>query len=315
VLSPLLDERTLKELQARLAVAEAQRQRAKVKVEGSRIGLQQAANEVSRTAQLAAQGFVSLTKLEANQLAVDAARKELEAAEQERRMAEHEVTQARAALTAQRGAQPGGAAFAVTAPVSGRVLRIAQVSEGVVSLGAPLLEIGDTAALEIVSDVLTTDAVRVQPGSTVLIERWGGPGALKGQVRRIEPSAFTKVSALGVEEQRVRVVIDLTSPAADWRTIGDGFRVGVRIVTLSLSQAVQVPSSAVFPLDAADGHGDAAFGVFQVQNGRARLTPVRIGARNGTHAWVREGLAPGAEVVVYPPAPVRDGLRVQPRKV
>jgi HlyD family secretion protein len=313
VLAPMLDERTLKELQARLAAAEAQRERTRSQVDGARIGLRQANNEATRTEQLAAQGFVSLNKLEANRLAVDAASKEVEASEQARQVAEHDVAQARAALMAFRGAPTGARAFAVRSPVGGRVLRLAQVSESAVPLGAPLLELGDTSALEVVSELLTTDALKVRPGSAVLIERWGGEGVLTAQVRRIEPSAFTKVSALGVEEQRVKVVIDITSPAADWSALGDGYRVGVRVVTLALAQAVQVPSSAVFPLPDADGRG--AFGVFLVEGGRARLAPVDVGARNATHAWVRKGLAPGAVVVVYPPPAVRDGARVQARKV
>lgn len=315
MLSPMLDDRTHRELQARLAVARAQRDRVKLRADAARIGLQQARNDATRSEELAAQGFVSLTRLEANRLAVDAAQKEVDAADQERRVADHEVAQASAAVTALRGPQPGTRAFSVRAPVGGRVLRVAQVSESAVALGAPLMELGDTAALEIVSELLTTDALKVQPGSPVLIERWGGAGVLHAQVRRIEPSAFTKVSALGVEEQRVKVVIDITSPPGDWAALGDGYRVGVRVVTLALAQAVQVPSSAVFPLPDADGHGAGAFGVFRLEGGRARLTAVEIGARNASHAWVRKGLAAGTAVVVYPPPAVREGSRVQPRKV
>lgn len=312
-LAPLLDDRTLKEMQARLAAAEAQRNRATTQIGGARIGLQQAHNDAARTEQLAAQGFVSLNKLEATRLALDAAKKDVEASEQARQVAEYEVAQARAALTAFRGAPSGTRSFGVRSPVAGRVLRLAQVSESAVQLGSPLMELGDTAALEVVSDLLTTDALKVREGSPVLIERWGGDGILNAQVRRIEPSAFTKVSALGVEEQRVKVVIDITSPAGAWSALGDGYRVGVRVVTLSLSQAVQVPSSAVFPLSDADGR--ATFGVFLVEDGRVRLAPVEIGARNAGHAWVRKGLAPGALVVVYPPTALREGSRVQARKV
>lgn len=314
MLSPMLDERTQRELQARLAVAQAQHDRVKVRGDAARIGLQQAKNDATRAEELATQGFVSLTKLEANRLAVDAAEKEVDAAGQERRVAEHEVAQARAALSALQGPQHGTRSFSVRSPVGGRVLRVLQVSESAVALGAPLMELGDTAALEIVSELLTTDALKVQQGSPVLIERWGGEGPLSAQVRRVEPSAFTKISALGVEEQRVKVVIDITSPASSWAALGDGYRVGVRVVTLALTQAVQVPSSAVFPLPGG-ADGQAAFGVFRLEGSRARLTPVEIGARNGSHAWVRKGLAEGAVVVVYPPPAVRDGARVQARKV
>jgi HlyD family secretion protein len=193
------------------------------------------------------------------------------------------------------------------------VLRVAQPSEASVPLGAPLLELGDTQRLEVVAELLTADALQAKPGSRVVIERWGG-AELQGQVRLVEPAAFTKVSALGVEEQRVKVLIDITSPGEQWRALGDGYRVGVRVVTLVRDDAVKVPVSAVFPLpDRDDGPGGMA--VFELRDRRAHLTPVGIGARNGTDAWVREGLAPGASVIVYPPSSVRDGTRVEVRSV
>jgi HlyD family secretion protein len=150
----------------------------------------------------------------------------------------------------------------------------------------------------------------------VVVERWGGRAALEGRVRVVEPAAFTKVSALGVEEQRVKVLIDLTSPHEQWRTLGDGYRVTVRIVTRSVDHALLVPASAVFPL-AGDGHADGsdgASGVFIVHDGRARLRMVDVEARNGQHAWLRRGLQPGDAVIVYPPPEVRDGVRVALRK-
>ena len=143
-------------------------------------------------------------------------------------------------------------------------------------------------------------------------------------MRSVEPAAFTKVSALGVEEQRVRVVIDMTSPQPEWEALGDGFRVSVRIVTLAEVQAIQVPVSAVFPMPAgsqseASANGAPAtaprFAVFVADEGRARLVPVALGARNGSTAWIRSGLAPAQQVIVYPPTTVRDGVRVKARKV
>lgn len=314
-LSPLLDERSLREQQARIEVAHSQVQRARARVEGSQVALQQAINEMRRSEQLAQQGFVAPTKLETDRLAVRAAQKTQEAAVGERHMAEHELEQARATLTAGRAPANGKAAFVLRAPTAGRVLRVLNTSEGVVALGTALIELGDLAELEVVAELLTTDALQAQPGSAVMIERWGGEGLLQGRVRAVEPAAFTKVSALGVEEQRVRVLIDLTSAPHDWRALGDGFRVGVRIVTRALDKAVKVPVSAVFPLpaDAASGPGGTA--VFVFDNGRARLQPVRIGARNNTEAWVQTGLAPGARVIVYPPAGVGDGVRVKERRV
>jgi len=189
---------------------------------------------------------------------------------------------------------------------------VAQTSETPLAPGTPLLEIGDTRALEIVAELLTTEALQAKPGSVVVIERWGGSAALSGRMRAVEPAAFTKVSALGVEEQRVKVLIDLSSPIEQWQALGDGYRVTVRIITRSVDHALMVPTSAVFPLPGdgkADG-GDGATGVFVVQNGRARLRVVDVEARNGQDAWLRRGLQPGDTVIVYPPPEVRDGVRV-----
>ena len=216
------------------------------------------------------------------------------------------------------------------------------------ALGAPLLELGDTTRLEVVAPLLTTDALQVRPGVPVRIERWGGPGVLHGRVRSVEPGAFTKVSALGVEEQRVNVLIDLSSPSAQWAALGDGYRVVVRVLTREADNATLVPLSALFPLPAgqagaqasaqtsaqtaapsatspaAPAAGDAQAGaeagagaetaermaVFVVREGRARRVPVALEARGSTHAWVKEGLQAGDPVVVYPPSTLTDGARV-----
>ena len=313
-LSPMIDERTRLGLQARVESARAVALRAAARVERAKVSLLQARNEAVRTEQLAARGFVASTKLEADRLAVDAAGRELEAAEQERHAATHDLEQAQAALGAARG---GGTArpFEVRSPVEGRVLKVAQASEGTVALGAPLLEIGDTRALEIVAELLTTDALRTRPGDRVVVDRWGGPQPLEARVRRIEPAAFTKVSALGVEEQRVNVLIDLVSPQERWQALGDGYRVSVRVVVQSVEDAVRVPVSAVFPQPQPAGEDAAAprWAAFAVRDGVAHLVALEVGGRNGRHAWVRSGLAPGEAVIVYPPPALRDGDRVRER--
>lgn len=324
VLSPLLDERSRRELTARIESAQANVARTAAQLERAKLGVAQARNDLQRSEQLAQQGFVSATRLETERLAVQSAQREVDTAVQERQVARYDLEQARAALAATQGA-PGAKPFELKAPVAGQVLRVLQDSETPVTLGTPLIELGDLAQLEVVTELLTADALVTPPGSAVRIERWGGPVVLQGVVRRVEPAAFTKVSALGVEEQRVRVLIDITSPPEQWRSLGDGFRVGVRIVTLALPQVVTVPVSALFPLPAesAAAAGEGAGGlngldrqaVFVVEGGRARLKPVQVGARNGSQAWVREGLAAGAQVVVYPGASVADGVRVKPRKV
>jgi HlyD family secretion protein len=306
-LAPMLDERTQRELGARVQAAQANVARAASLAEAARVTLAQARSAQQRSAQLAAQGFVSPIQAENDQLAVRGAQKTLESAVEGRHVAEYELAVARAALGAVAGAD-AGRRFAVAAPVAGRVLRVLQPSAGVVALGTPLLEIGDTAQLEIVAELLTSDALQAVAGSPVRIEDWGGTGVLEGRVRAVEPAAFTKVSALGVEEQRVLVRIELTSPAAQWAALGDGFRVGVRIVTRHVDDALRVPVSAVFP------RPEGGHGVFVVDGGRARLAAVEVGARNGRHAWLQQGLAAGATVIVYPPAAVADGARVRLRK-
>jgi HlyD family secretion protein len=311
VLAPLLDERSAREQAARVEAAQASLQRAGAGVERARVALAQARGETRRSAQLAGQGFVSPTKLETDRLGDVAAQKELEAAIATEHVAQHELQTARAALQVLRNPGTAAGGFVVRAPVAGRVLRLLQPSEATVALGTPLLELGDTAGLEIVAELLTADALQAVPGTPVRIERWGGAGELQGRVRRVEPSAFTKVSALGVEEQRVKVLVDLSSPPEQWRALGDGFRVALRLVVQAQEGALLVPVSAVFPRPG----GDGAMAVFRVEGGRARLVPVTLGGRSTTHAWVQSGLAAGDAVIVYPPAAVADGARVKSRKV
>jgi len=312
VLSPLLDERTLQEQRARIGAAEAGVQRAATRIEAAKVALEQARIEQQRTEELAKQGFVAATKIDADRLATRAAQKELDTAVESEHVARHESAQARAALGAVLGSG-GGARFPLRAPIAGRVLKLYFTSETTVALGAPLLEIGDTSKLEIVAELLTTDALAARPGSPVRIDRWGGPGLLAGRVRRVEPAAFTKVSALGVEEQRVNVLIDIVSAPQEWTALGDGYRVGVHIVTRSLDNALLIPVGAVFPLPASSRPTEARFAVFSYDRERARLQSVVIGARNSSDAWIQKGLAPGERVIVYPAAALTDGARVSAR--
>ncbi|MEJ8813171.1 efflux transporter periplasmic adaptor subunit [Variovorax ureilyticus] len=309
VLSPMLDERTRREQDTRVEVAEAIVQRAEANVQRARVGLELARSELRRSEQLARENFIAPAKVESDRLLEQAAQKDVDAALQGRHAAAHELETARAALLMSRSPSGQAGSFALRSPVAGRVLKVVQPSETTVALGAPVLEVGDVSQLEIVAELLTADAVQTRVGALARIERWGSPGALEGRVRRIEPAAFTKVSALGIEEQRVNVLIDITSPPSSWQALGDGYRVGVRIVTVSRPSALRVPVSAVFPLP------DEGMAVFVVMEGRARLVPVEIGGRNGTEAWVLNGIQAGAEVVVYPPAALRDGTRVKKRSV
>ena len=346
VMPAMLDERMRREMRARVEAAEDNVSRATSRTARAQVALDQAQNEVRRSEQLVRQGFIAPIKVETDRLATLGAQREVEGAAAERRMAGHELEQTRAALGAVQPAGAGGAGnaggFTVRAPSPGRVLRVLQGSEGAVALGTPLIEVGDTQRMEVVTELLTTDALAAKAGSRVIIERWGGPAVLAGRVRSVEPAAFTKVSALGVEEQRVRVLIDIVSPQAEWQALGDGYRVSVRIVTLSEANAVQVPVSAVFPLPggalqagasaaAAASGADAGapgtarettglprastqYAVFVAEGGRARQTAVELGARNGNSAWIHSGVTAGQQVIAYPPATVRDGLRVVARK-
>jgi len=249
---------------------------------------------------------VAPTKLSGDRLSVQAAQKELEAAIAGEHVARHELEQARVALGISGSRSGAPAPFDLKAPVAGRVLKLHVSSEATVALGAPLIDVGDVGRLEIVAELLTTDALQAKAGSPVRVERWGGPTVLQGRVRRVEPAAFTKVSALGVEEQRVNVLIDLLSPPEEWAALGDGYRVGVRIVTRSEAQVLTVPVGAVFP------HGPG-FAVFVAEGGHARLTPVRVVARNAQSAWVDQGLRAGQAVVLYPATGLQDGARIELR--
>lgn len=311
--APMIDARSRSQLAARVDAAQAQQRRAAASVESARVALAQARQDRQRSQALQTQGFVAAARADADALALRAAEAGLDAASAARRMADHELAQAQAALAVSAPDAETRQRFAVKAPVGGRVLRVLQASATTVALGTPLLEIGDTAQLEIVAELLTADALRVVPGADVRVERWGGAQDLAGRVRAVEPAAFTKVSALGVEEQRVNVLIDLTTPADQWQALGDGYRVGVAILTRRVEDALRVPVSAVFPLPAPAEAG--RFGVFVIDGDKARLKPVRVGARNGQHAWIEEGLAAGATVIIYPPVSLSDGMRVRARTI
>lgn len=309
-LPALLDERTRREQQARVDAALAQVQRAQARLAATEAGYAQAREDLQRNERLAAEGFVAPTRLENTRLAAQVAQQDLDAARQDRRVAEYGVAQARAALAWVQGPARPAATFPVRAPAAGRVLRVAHASAGMVAAGTLLVELGDIRRLEVVAELLTTDALRAVPGSPVRIERWGGAGTLEGRVRLVEPAAFTKVSALGVEEQRVEVLIDFTSPPEHWAALGDGFRVGVRVLIQAADGVVKAPASALFPLP---GGAPGETAVFVLRDGRAVLQPVRLHARHATEAWVDQGLRPGEQVIVYPGSAVRDGTRVRVR--
>jgi HlyD family secretion protein len=304
----LLDARARSEQQARVGAVEASVARARANVGRSLAALEQARAELKRSEMLAQQGYVSPNQNETGRLNVRLREKELESARQEEDASRHELEQSRAALKqfSQTTAEGPQRAFSIKAPISGKVLKILQQSEGIVNAGTPLMELGDPSQLEVVVDVLTEDAAQIKPGTAVRLMNWGGQEPLNGQVRLVEPAAFTKVSALGVEEQRVNTVIDITSPPESWRALGDGFKVDVRVLVQVVENAVMVPVSALFPVGARSA-------LFIVDAGRIRQQEVEVAARNGVQAWIRTGLQPGTKVVVYPDSALRDDDRVRSR--
>lgn len=226
----------------------------------------------------------------------------------------HEIEQSLAALSLLRQGN-GGNGFPVRSLIAGQVLCVLQASEVNVVAGTPLLELGDIGRLEIVAELLSTDAPAARHGNLVRIGHWGGSGQLLGYVRRVAPSAFSEVSALRVEEQRVRVLISIDSPRDQWKALGDGFRVGVSSVTLAQDGMLQASVSAVFPLPAKNDQAAPVYAVFVADGARARLAPVELAARNSNSAWLRAGVGAGFRVIVYPGAAVPDGARIRERKV
>jgi HlyD family secretion protein len=304
--APLLDTRTRAETRARIEAARAAREQARAIIERIRASLTFAQRETERQQTLQASGATSPRASEQAELQVRTLRQELASAEFGARVAEHELEMALASLEDADGRGHGRQQLELTSPVKGQVLQVKQESEGMVQPGTPLLELGDPAAMEIVVDVLSADAVTIPTHAPARIERWGGPEVLRGHVRRVEPSAFTRISALGVEEQRVNVIIDLDDPHSKWQSLGDGYRTPARIVIWHAERVLGVPSSALF-------RRDNDWAVFAIRDGKARLTSVQVGQRNPERVEIRAGLQEGEEVVVHPSDRVSDGVSVVPR--
>jgi HlyD family secretion protein len=301
-----LDARTERELRERLGAAQAQQQRALAEVRRAEAQRNQSLADRDRQQKLAGEGFISATALEQAQLGLQVAGRALEGARFAEDAARHEIAQAQAALTRYRGGE-SSTAWKVTSPVIGSVLRVMQESEGVVAMGSPLLEVADSRSLEAVVDVLSQDSLAIKPGMAARIELGPSAPALEARVRRVEPAAFTKISALGVEEQRVNVVLDLLDPLDRLTTIGDGFRVDAHIVTRREEDAVKVPVGALFRA------GEGGWAVFVAEGGRAMRRPVKVAMRNSLEAAVEQGVKPGDRVIVYPPDSLRDGSRIEVR--
>lgn len=302
----LLDARSRAEAEAAVETATAALGQAEANYERAAAELVYSRSEAGRYLRLSQEGIVSVETMESAQLDLDTRREAVEAADYAVRTARSELQAARVRLlrfSAESAEDVNGTAIRIVSPVSGVVLRRVRESESVVPAGEALLEVGDPSRIEVVTDYLSKDAVRMRSGQRVLIDRWGGDRPLQGRLRRVEPSGFTKISALGVEEQRVNVVIDIVDPPAVRAGLGDGFRVETRVVVWESGDELKAPTGALF-------RRDENWAVFAVEGSRAALREIEVGERNAREAQVLGGLEPGEQVVVYPSDSLNDGSAV-----
>lgn len=304
----LLDPRAQAEAEARVKAAEIAVKASEPTVERARAALDFARSEFTRAKQLYEAKTLPEIEFDTAQMLQRTRVEELRSAELGQQIAAFELEQAQAALlrTKADGNDDKASHFEIRSPINGRVLRVLHESAGIVNPGDDLIELGDPTDLEIEVDVLSSDAVKMHLGADMILEHWGGPVPLAAKIKRIEPSAFTKISALGVEEQRVYVVGELVDPVEKWRSLGDGFRVEARIVIWEGKGVLKAPTSALFR------QGDK-WAVFVVEQGVAHLRIVEIGNRNNLEAEVLKGLNEGDTVVMHPSDAIEDGVSVQPR--
>jgi HlyD family secretion protein len=300
-----LDIRSRAQGEAALKSAIAARDLAQSLLARAKAELAFATSDLARSKNLAKSNAISQQNLEKAELAYNNARSQLTTAEAYLQAKEFDLQSARAQLIdPENAAGRQRASLPLKAPASGRVLRVLRENEAVVAAGTPIMEIGDPKDLEVVVELISEDAVKVHEGDPAAIGDWGGPGLLAARVRRIEPSGFTKVSALGVEEQRVNVLLDFVGPSQKWENIADSYRVAAHIVIWQSPAVLRVPASAMFR----SGNGWA---VFKIEDGRAKLTPIETGHTNDSFAEVRHGLMEGDRVVPHPSDRIRDGVKIR----
>lgn len=306
VVPALLDSRTELELRRRVEAARAAQERAAARLAQGQVALEQARLEVERSRKLAESKLVAVAKLESDELGFLMAQREIDTANADVHVARHDVDVAVAAVSRAHEGARTDEDWLLKAPIAGRVLRVQQKSAGTVSVGAPLIEFGDLSDLEVVIEQLTNEATRVTPGAPVRFDDWGGARPLVGRVRRIEPWGFTKISALGVEEQRVNILVDFVSPHEQWASLGEGYRLDAHIQVYRNDNALRLPTGALFRV------GDQ-WAVYSVDNrDRARRTAVRVDHRGAVFAELLGPLSEGTRVILYPGDTIRDGVRVAP---
>jgi HlyD family secretion protein len=328
----LLDERARRQAEANVHAAEARVERTAPLYDEAVANHDLAEAELKRVRDARSRNPQAVTESEVDnaEMMVRTRSALVRSARHAQNIAAFELAQARAALvrsTPQEEVQPNETAaagdgdtvrapypqrddtwrFVIPSPINGRVLRVIKESATVITPGEPLIEIGDPLDLEVEIDVLSRDAVKIAPGAPVLLEQWGGVKPLNGEVRLVEPSGFTKISTLGVEEQRVNVIVDLIDPPHEREKLNDGFRVEARIVVAEADDVLKVPTSALF-------RDRNEWAVFRVEDGVARQRVVKLGLQNGLEAEVVEGLAEGDQVVTHPGDNITDGVRIRPRE-
>ncbi|MBK8241315.1 MAG: efflux RND transporter periplasmic adaptor subunit [Deltaproteobacteria bacterium] len=301
---PLLDARANSELEARVHVAEASARQASAAVGRAETRKTFTSRQLTRLRKLASDGAASQEEIDTAELDAEAAARELDAARFGARVARFEVDTAKAALARSAGGS-STEQFEIHSPIVGTVLRVLRESEGLVTAGAPLMELADPHALEIVVDVLTADAVEIEPGDAVEIQRWGGEQPLQGHVRLVSPSAFTKVSSLGVEEQRVDVIVSIDDPYERWQQLGDGYAVIASIVVWEQDDAVTVPTASLV-------RDDEGWALFVIADGVATRRKVGVGRRGATAVQITEGVTPGEVIVMHPSDRIAEGVAIEP---
>lgn len=305
-ISPLLDPRAQAQAEAHVRVSEAAKQQAEQALELAKTAAQFAKTNWERVNRVESKGTVSETDRDNAERDAEMKTREVRSAEFAVKVAAFEVEQAKSALLQLQTPTKGGASIDVHSPISGRVLKVLQESATVVTPGTAIVEVGDPADIEIEAEILSRDAVAIKPGAPVSVEQWGGGQPLQARVRLVEPAAFTKVSALGVEEQRVIVLSDLTSPPAETQALGDRYRVEVKVAIWQQPDVLLIPAGALFR----EGN---EWKTFKYDNGKAKQVTVQAGHSDGRMTEVLGGLTPGDEVLLHPPDVVKDGAAVKRR--
>jgi len=307
-----LDIRTQAQAEARIGAAEAARDLAAARLESAEAEHEFTTRELERAEELSAAGNISAQILDKRKRDLRIAHAQVEEARSNLAVADADLVSARATLLGpnegEAGRQgAGGCCVEVISPVSGRLLRLLQESEQVVQAGMPLVALGDLSEIELVADLLSTDAVKVRPGDHAFIDHWGGDHVLSAKVRVVEPSGFTKISALGIEEQRVNVILDITDERSHWQALGDGYRIEADIVVEEKHDVILVPVSALF-------RQDGQWMVYLSENDEAILATVELGLRNEHAAEVISGLRLGQKVVIHPPNSLEDRAAIEERE-